>query len=356
MFLPPERVKKMTMADKLRKVDKEYVLSDSTVNCYGFRLLTSGYQLPEFQRNPIGYYMHSREDGVAVKWDNLRVDGDVIYGTPCINLSNKRGQQTLDEVEDGFLNAASMGHFVVLEYSMDVKDMVAGQTGPTVTKWYNKECSLVDIPGNENALACLFDTEGNELKLEDLMAGNAAGIVLKSANKNENFNHNHMEGVVITLADLQGAGIKTEGIPSFQNLGAGADKAGVLLIIKGLAGERDTAVQGLADHKKAAVEKEVKDMLETALTDKKITVALKDSFAKDYATNPDGLKVVLSNLKGYTSVVDKLADKAKGDVAKYEGKSYDELMESSLLGEVKANHPDLYKKVYNEAFPESPLA
>ena len=43
------------MTDKFKKIDRQYVLSDSTVNEYGFRLLTSGYQLPAFKKNPIGY-------------------------------------------------------------------------------------------------------------------------------------------------------------------------------------------------------------------------------------------------------------------------------------------------------------
>ncbi len=139
-----------------KQINKKFVLSDSTVNEYGFRLLSSGYQLGEFQKNPIGYYMHQRDGGVVVKWCDMCMDDDQITAYPEINLSNTRGQQTADEVENGFLNAASVGHIVVLEYSNDPELMLPGQTGPTITKWYNKECSLVDIPGNYNALTQLI--------------------------------------------------------------------------------------------------------------------------------------------------------------------------------------------------------
>jgi hypothetical protein len=139
-----------------KKIDKSYLLSDSSVNCYGFRLLTSGYQLPEFLKNPIGYYMHERDKGILVKWENLEIDGDKIIGKPVINLANPRGQQTVDEIESGFLTAASIGHIVVLETSDDPALMLPGQTGSTVTKWYNRECSLVDIPGNFNAYCLLM--------------------------------------------------------------------------------------------------------------------------------------------------------------------------------------------------------
>lgn len=107
------------MSDKLKKAERSYVLSDSSVNEYGFRLLTSGYEIESFRKNPIGYYMHKREDGIVLKWEDLRIEEDQVLGVPVINLVNARGEQTLQEVENGFLNAASVGHIVVLEYSLD---------------------------------------------------------------------------------------------------------------------------------------------------------------------------------------------------------------------------------------------
>jgi hypothetical protein len=197
------------MADKFKKIDKEFKLSDSSVNCYGFRLMTSGYQMGSFAVNPIGYYMHGRSAGVTVKWDNLRIDGDSVYGTPVVNLSNARGQQMVDEIEDGFLNAASMGEFVVLEYTDDDALKLPGQTGPTVTKWYNRECSVVDIPGNENALCQLFDAKGNTVTLADLMAGNTptlnGAIVAGVQNTELNFNYNMKEIKLKISAQLYAA-------------------------------------------------------------------------------------------------------------------------------------------------------
>ncbi|MBA3828681.1 MAG: hypothetical protein H0X33_07075 [Taibaiella sp.] len=92
----------MTPPEKFKKIDKSYVLSDSTVNEYGFRLLTDGYQLEAFKKNPIGYYMHRREDGVVLKWDDLYIEDDKVMGTPVVNLANGRGEQTCAEAENGF--------------------------------------------------------------------------------------------------------------------------------------------------------------------------------------------------------------------------------------------------------------
>ncbi len=48
------------------KVDKEVLLTDETVNCYGYRLLTSGLLLERFEP-PRGFFMHNKEQGVAIK-------------------------------------------------------------------------------------------------------------------------------------------------------------------------------------------------------------------------------------------------------------------------------------------------
>jgi hypothetical protein len=60
-----------------KKIDRDFCLSDSTVNCYGFRLLTSGCQLERFNP-PIGYLMHERQKGVACRWEDLRIEGDMV--------------------------------------------------------------------------------------------------------------------------------------------------------------------------------------------------------------------------------------------------------------------------------------
>ena len=74
------------MTDKLKKIDKEFLLTDNSVNTYGFRLLTEGYQLNEYKKNPIGYNMHLRDAGVLVKWEDFRTEGDAVYAKPVINL------------------------------------------------------------------------------------------------------------------------------------------------------------------------------------------------------------------------------------------------------------------------------
>lgn len=150
-----------------KKINKEFVLSDSSVNVYGFRLLTSGYVMDEFVKNPIGYYMHTPDDGVLMRWEDIRLDGDRIIGKPSINMLHPRGDRTATEIEEGFLNAASMGKICVLEYTLEDNPDDAENPVLVATRWYNKECSIVDNPGNRNAMK-LEDANGNDINLSDI--------------------------------------------------------------------------------------------------------------------------------------------------------------------------------------------
>ena len=222
--------------------------------------------MSEFEKNPIGYYMHQREKGVLVKWIDLRLDGDCVYGKPCINLSHERGQQTVEEIENGFLNAASCGHFIVLGVSDNPTDYLADQKGPTVNKWFNRECSLVDVPGNFEALTNLFDANDNPIKLADLLS-----------TQQQNFLK--MKQVFLTAEQLGKLNLKADTADvaavevAFNNLVAEAAKVPQLVQDLGAANTKaKTAEDALTALQTSTVTKEVDDLLSAALnTDKKIT-------------------------------------------------------------------------------------
>jgi hypothetical protein len=332
--------KNPVMMEKLKKTDRAYVLSDSSVNEYGFRLLTSGYQIEEYRKNPIGYYMHRRDEGIVVRWDDLCVNGDVITGKPVINLMNGRGEQTWSEVENGFLNAASVGHIVVLEYSMERELMLPGQTGPTITKWYNKECSLVDIPGNCNALTKLYDAQENELNLMDMNIGG-----------------HKMKGLPATLpAELC----------AVLNLAAAASDSEVLAAVKTLSSDYQklsaenaalNAEMVVLQQQAAAISAarkslEIDGLLNRALEEKRITTELKAKLAVDYANNPEGLKVLLMAMPAYRAIAEQLrgksADKTEGE---WEWDDYEKKDSTgNKLKDLRSDDPVRYKALFEKKF------
>lgn len=334
------------MSEAIKKIERDFVLSDSSLNVYGFRLLTSGYQIDEYKKNPIGYLMHDRDDGVMCRWEDLRIEGDKVLGKPVINMSNERGAQTVAEIENDFLNAASVGHIVVLEYSMDPKDMVAGQTGPTITKWYNKECSLVDIPGNECAYK-LYDTEDKEIKLADLTTNKL------------NFQKSDMSEVKLSLEQIQSLG-----------LAAGATSADVLNMISNLKAEnttlkadkqtlsaKNTELQTkLDEQEEQATKDKVKNLLDKAQEEKKLSNELRGQFEKDYAKNPEGLEVVLKAMPKYESVVKNLGGGAKAEPE--QDWKWDDYQTKDPSGKklenLKATNKEAFDALFEEKFGKKP--
>jgi hypothetical protein len=327
--------------EKFKKIDKEFLLSDSSLNCYSFRLLTSGYQLADFKKNPIGYRMHKREDGVIVKWEDLRVDGDKVYGKPVINLSNAKGQQTVDEIVNGFLNAASVGHLVALEISKDPKDYLAGQEGPTVTKWYNRECSLVDIPGNYNALTDLVDENDNPINLADF--------------KIQNIN---MKQIILSAAQLALLNLKDDSDTTvvettIKDLVAKAAKVDSLTTDLAAATTAKAAAEiALADFKKLTITSEVNKLVDDAVTKTLCTIEAGEMYKKLFADKPDELKALVATMKPYTSVTSQIQLSAVNDVevAELIKLSGEELFKQGKLERLKELSAAHYKIKYKEYF------
>lgn len=305
-----------------KKIEKEYCLTDNSVNCYGYRLLTEGFLQDRF--NPaIGYLMHNREGGVAVKWEDFRVDGDKLWAKPVINTA--KYPNLADEIEAGFYDAASVGHLIALEWTDDKSMKLAGQTGITVTKWFCRECSIVDIPGNFNALAKLYDD--NDSELMDLSDNRI--------NNNPKFEKNDMDKIVLTGAMLTGL-----------NLMAGATQADAEKALSDLVAKakKTNDLQTELDNLKATQKTEsVKAILKTGLDEGRITKELSAKLEVDYKDNPDGLKALVASMPKQVRVTDKenLADVPE----KYRGKTKTDLYLSGELENLKAECPAYYEQL-----------
>ena len=141
------------------------ILSDQSVNSYGFRVLTGGADLSAFQQNPVLFFNHRTFEAPAGKWQDLQINGEQISAEPVFDLDDPEAAQLAGKYERGFLNASSIG-LRVLETSEDPTLMQPGQIYPTVTKWKLMEASIVSIPANANAVR-LYDGEGKEFNLQD---------------------------------------------------------------------------------------------------------------------------------------------------------------------------------------------
>lgn len=146
---------------------KEVIISTSGLNCYGGRVLTSGIDLTQFQKNPLLLWMHRRSfdrDAMPIgRIDNLRIDGDRLIGTPVFDQNDEFAKKIESKWENGFLRMASAG-IEIIETSDAPEHLLQGQTRRTITRCRLEEVSIVDMGGNDEALQ-LYDRSGKVLKL-----------------------------------------------------------------------------------------------------------------------------------------------------------------------------------------------
>lgn len=146
---------------------KEVIISTSSLNCYGGRVLTSGIDLTQFQKNPLLLWMHRRSfdrDAMPIgRIDNLRTDGDRLIGTPVFDQNDEFAKKIESKWENGFLRMASAG-IEIIETSDAPEHLLQGQTRRTITRCRLEEVSIVDMGGNDEALQ-LYDRSGKVLKL-----------------------------------------------------------------------------------------------------------------------------------------------------------------------------------------------
>lgn len=151
---------------------KEMIISTSRLNSYGSRVITTGIDITQYEKNPVLLWMHRRSfsSGSPLpigRVENLRFDGDALKGTPMFDEKDPFAKQIADKWEGGFLKMCSAGLDIV-ETSVDPVHLLPGQTRATVLRSKLTEVSIVDIGSNDDALQ-LSDSG----KLLTLAAGEA---------------------------------------------------------------------------------------------------------------------------------------------------------------------------------------
>lgn len=312
-----------------KKIDMDFCLSDSSVNCYGFRMLTSGCQLELFNP-PIGYLMHDRQKGVACRWEDLRIEGDRILGKPVINTIDF--PTLAEKIEDGFYNAASIGHIIPDDMDDSPEMMLPGQYRPTLTKWSFGECSIVDIPGNSNALALFYDNKGNII--QDL----SAEPVILDAKPDKQLKTNSM-AINLSAAVLAAIGLAAE-TPQ-------QDAEVKIIELAAKAGKYDHAALELKNLRAEVNKSSVDACLSKGMDERRLTKAVADQLALQYADNPAGLEALVAAMPAQQIITAQLH---AGEIPeRFRGKSYDQMYLSGELESLKAECPDYFQKLKTQA-------
>ncbi len=125
-------------------------LTNDTLNSYGYRVLTDGVDITQYERNPILLYMHNRGKAIGLIKDIKKENGE-INGELAFDEATELSSQCKKQWDFGSLRMVSIG-FEVIETSEAAELIVPGQRYATVTKARLIEVSLVDIGANNDAI------------------------------------------------------------------------------------------------------------------------------------------------------------------------------------------------------------
>lgn len=233
-------------------MSKRIRLTNERVNSYGFRLLTSGGDLEQYQRNPVFLYMHERGKVIGYLKD-LKVENDEVTGEPVFDEATELSRQCKKQFEVGSLRMVSVG-VQPIEVSDAKELLLEGQTRPTVTKWKLVEVSLVDIGANDDAIVM----QDNGMVIELGKDGNCLLPLLSNNPINQ------------TTMDLKKLALQL-GLPET------ADEATILAKIAELQKEAGASVTLKAENDKLKLAG-ITTLVDKAITEKKITVENKEHF------------------------------------------------------------------------------
>jgi hypothetical protein len=131
---------------------KTFVLSDESINTYGFRVITDGIKLDAAKKNCPAYFNHKTWEIPLGHWENLRKEDGKLLGDLIIEGANESEKEYIRKIENGDIKGASVG-LDPLEWNNEPANLIQGQTGSTLMVSELFEASLAPLNGNKNALA-----------------------------------------------------------------------------------------------------------------------------------------------------------------------------------------------------------
>ena len=151
----------------------DFILSDETPDRMGDIIEAGGWDLRDFNKNPIALFGH-RSDFPIGKWHGVKIEGKEMKGK--LELAPRGTSPRIDEiralVDAGILKAVSVGFKPIESEPINPKDPWSGSR---FSKQELVECSLVAVPANPNALAVAKSLKVSDDTLRLVFAGQGKG-------------------------------------------------------------------------------------------------------------------------------------------------------------------------------------
>ena len=315
------------------KSSKRFVISDSSINEYDFRILTSGVDLTQYLKNPIVLWMHIRawrgtKDEVLPigTMTDIAIEGDQIFGTPVFDDNDEFAMTIYNKVESDILKMCS-GGFKILTWSDEAQYILPGQKRASAIKSVLKEVSICDLGANNNALS-LYDENDEVINLSDKTTLDIIPLL------------NTKQEMTVELKDVA-AKLKL----------ADATPEAILTAVENMQKENSDLKTENTNLKAAQVKSEMDAELKTAVNAGKITAAQIPKYEKLAEGRLDVLKELLNDMPAHQSIQSQLTDNSgKDEVETLRKMSWDELDQKDLLSKLKDKDFDAFKLKYKEQF------
>ncbi|MCP3471411.1 phage major capsid protein [Bradyrhizobium sp. CCGUVB1N3] len=198
-------IKHKTRAGQLTGL--EFVLSDETPDRMDDVILSDGWDLKNFKRNPIALFNHKSDFPIG-KWSNLRVENKQLRGQ--LEMAPFGTSERIDEIrkliDAGILRAVSVGF-----RPLESKQREGSDWGVTFVRSELVETSLVAVPANPNALAVAKSLNISPQTMDLLFAKHGSidartrrrGITGEQAKTSRNRKGSAMSGLAQRITDLE---------------------------------------------------------------------------------------------------------------------------------------------------------
>lgn len=304
---------------------KRVRITNDSLNSYGTRVLTSGMEISQYERNPVLLYQHNRGQVIGYVKD-IRVENNEVTGELMFDCASELSQRCKKQFEFGSLRMVSVG-IDVLETSEAKEHLVQGQTRATITKSKLFEVSLVDIGANDDAIVLHKDGELITLSKDEKSS------YLPLISNNQILTKMEQKTLCLLL-----------GLPET------ADEAAIKAAIESLKAAQ--VQMSKLENEKATLELErLTSAVDKAISEKRIDATKKDQFVEL------GKKVGYQELQNVFAAMTPQT-KLSAVIGHHGGaptggeKTYKKLSEvpSSEILKLRAENPEEYKKLYMEEY------
>ncbi|MDV4024242.1 hypothetical protein CMT52_07815 [Elizabethkingia anophelis] len=147
----------------------KFIVNTENVNSYGYRILTEGIDVTQYERNPVVLFMHNRGEykptgDEVIGRARLAKENNELIAYITFDSDNEFASKIEAKVKGNFIRMCSMWADPI-ETTNDPKLSLPGQKYETVIKCKLIEISIVDIGGNDDALRLSGGNPNHKLKL-----------------------------------------------------------------------------------------------------------------------------------------------------------------------------------------------